>query len=199
MTIAICMPIARAPHPRTVESLMALVDRERFRFYDLVGYPVDLAREKITAKALSDPDVSHLMWIDDDMVFAPDAVERLLELNLAVVGGMCFGRRPPYPPTMYRRSADTLNYEPIYDYEACILRVDATGAAFLLTHRTVYEAIDRTRPGTPFWLSRGRSEDIAFCERVNEAGLGVYVNTDLGIGHMADVEITAATARRLRG
>lgn len=209
MKIAICTPIARRPHPEMMKSLLAAAryTEHDFIYFDEVGYPVDIAREKITTKALASEHVTHLMWIDDDMVFDPAAVDRLIahqehlqHMGMpAIVGGLAFMRRPPYDACIYRRDLTTQTYVPIDDYGQGLVRVDATGAAFLLTTRTTYETLQQVRPDAGYWMGRTRSEDIGFCERVIEAGLDVFVDTTLEVGHMAEVEINSRTARLLRG
>lgn len=116
------------------------------------------SRNKVAAAFLDGTDGEWLAFIDTDMGFAADSVERLLasaEANDAkVIGALCFAglrRKPPegHPlyaerfliqPTVYDwvQLEDEAGFRPRVDYERnAVTRVAATGAAFLLIHRDV--------------------------------------------------------------
>lgn len=106
-----------------------------------------------------------LLWIDTDMGFEQDALERLLEVadpvTAPIVGGLCFietdyshdfkgGLRSALCPTLYDwawiepSSGMPGAYKMIPRLEwdrGKVTRVGATGTGFLLTHRSVYEKI----------------------------------------------------------
>ena len=151
-----------------------------------------------------------LLMIDTDMVFAPSAVDRLLEVadptHRPIVGGLCFGggRGGRLFPTLYRlRPTSDGHPEPVEvveDYpEDTLVRVDATGAAFLLMHRATLKRIGRTYGGDRMdgpapWFIEGSvykglsfGEDWAFCMRAKELGIAVHVHTGVEIGHVKPV------------
>lgn len=152
-----------------------------------------------------------LLFIDDDMVWPPEAVQALvaswrsLRDPLAIVGALCFARNAPYPHTLrgreWRTGLEALPVTP------GLVEVDATGCAFLLIPRSAFDAVARVGtvdvelPGAigskqrvhvgsePFMWS-GRSIDIAedfgFCIAARAAGCRVYVDTRIEIGHLAE-------------
>src|SRR5574341_488017 len=88
--IALCLPIADRQHPATVRSIAQLKIPRPFHRFDVVDKPVEIARNVLTGAVLFEvPDATHLLWIDDDMVFEPDALDRLLAHDLPIVGGLC--------------------------------------------------------------------------------------------------------------
>ena len=96
---------------------------------------------------------------------------------------------------------------PVEDYPRNkLVKVLATGAAFLLVHRQVFEHMRQPYPkgfGTdsngvsnPFpWFVEGTNrgvqfgEDVAFCMRASSLGYGVYVHTGVKIGHLKTIEL----------
>lgn len=120
-------------------------------------------------------DADWLFWIDTDMGFRPDIVERLLEAadptERPIVGALCFaqrelagdgtgGYRCTATPTIYdwstgvdmkgnHRQGFVARTE--YDVNA-LNRCDATGSAAVLIHRSVFETI-REQFG-PTWYNR---------------------------------------------
>lgn len=203
--IAVCIPLADQIHAATFTSIMGLDIPKPYHLLDRRGAPVEQARNDLVARVLFDPafkDVTHLLWIDDDMVFTPDALRRLLAHDLAIVGGLCHGRRAPhYAPILCHKQANSaLGYTYQHDYPQGLVTVDATGGAFILVKREVYEEIERRfpTPGEGPYTNRGCGEDISFCERAAECGYKTVVDTTLEIGHIAEVVVDAAFARRNR-
>ncbi len=163
------------------------------------------ARRLLTDKALSTPSVTHLMWIDDDMSFAPDALERLLSWDLPIVGGLCHNRRDPYHPILGKHMDPAWGNGDgvvgfLYDHPPdARVEVDATGGAFLLVKRVVFEAITEKFGYGKWWAPiDDQSEDFSFCERARAAGFKVHVDTGLEVGHLAEVMITSKTGAKLR-
>lgn len=148
-----------------------------------------------------------LLWVDTDMGFAPDALDRLLEaadpVLRPIVGGLCFasrqyahdgmsGYRTRPQPTLYdwREGDDGVSrffIVPIYPVNA-VMRVAATGSAFILIHRSVFESI--AEKFGPTWYDRTPDptgeilgEDISFCVRAMMADHPIHVHTGVRTTH----------------
>jgi hypothetical protein len=136
------------------------------------------------------------------MVWRPDAVKRLIEVreehDLDIVGGLCFRRSDPYQPTLYMREHPTegaYNYLEAWDQD--VVEVDATGMAFCLIHRRVFERIagepmpplaERTRPAAFFQWNGQTGEDLMFCQMAKASGSRIWVDTRIKIGHVGETE-----------
>jgi hypothetical protein len=153
----------------------------------------------------------YLLFIDDDMVWKPDAIGRLVatyeELLTQwatpfMVGGLCFRRTPPFQPTLYMRESPTAGqYNFLEEWPDDIVEVDATGCAFLLIPVNVFEAIaDSPMPpyevrermtGLPsfFRWDKHYGEDLQFCQDAKTAGVRIFVDTRIEVGHIAEIEI----------
>jgi teichuronic acid biosynthesis glycosyltransferase TuaG len=209
--IAVCVPIGGRLAPQFFRSYRGLDHGGlTWSWHDMTGFPVDVARNEITRSILDDPqfdDVTHFLWIDDDMAFGPDAFLRLFKHGVPIAGGLCFSRQPPHKPVIarfYDRSwgFDADAYGFLWDYPAdTLIDVDATGGAFLLVERQVFEEIRRREgAGSLSWWTPhdGLSEDFAFCQRATAAGFQVRVDTGCKIGHVGEVIIDEAFSRRNR-
>ena len=217
--IAMCMPVREMIEPDTVNAVFGLVQSTDARGERLIRHQIDprgmaiaKARNEATRSALSLPGVTHLLWVDSDMSFRADAAERLVDDDRPIVGGLCFMRYAPYPPVMMREfdpswgfAKGTLGW--LYDYPRdAIVDVDATGAAFLLVRREVFEKIRETHGnGDPEWAEWWTpmppvesAEDFSFCFRAREAGFGIAVDTGVKIVHHGKVPIDEAFALRNR-
>jgi SAM-dependent methyltransferase len=229
--IGIAMPIAEAPHYNTFVSLLAAIGITRakagLQVLPWTDAPVAEARNAIVGQMLKDhPHLTHLMWIDDDMVFEPDAILRLLARDEAIVGGVCHNRRHPFMPILMRfrpkaeggpdlknlsaltksDSKSLSQFGFIYDYEKHadargLVEVDGTGAAFILVKREVYEKIAEkldVADGEGPYSHLGGGEDISFCTRAKQTGFHVWVDSTLQIGHMGEAVVDDNYARRNR-
>lgn len=153
-----------------------------------------------------------LIFIDDDMVWQPDAIERLIatfgeldeqfEENI-IVGGLCFRRTPPYQPTLYMRTKpDDGPYNFLETWETDVVEVDATGCAFLLIPKGSLELIadaemppleirQQMKAPPAFFQWTGRTgEDLRFCQDFKARGGRIFVDTRIEIGHISEVAIT---------
>lgn len=161
---------------------------------------ISTARNNATANFLGDYDAEWLLWIDADMQFPHDSVDRLLASADAkerpIMGGLCFGAtHGQLFPTIYQMGHDDLTGEvttkrveeyPIDEVVPCA----ATGAAFILIHRTVLQAMKRENFNKVFpWFQETTlgvnpaGEDITFCLRAGILGFPVHVDTSVQIGH----------------
>ena len=148
-----------------------------------------------------------LLFVDADMAFTPADFELIAhhahERKAPVVGGLCFGQDGFYAgpfatlvPTMFVAKPEG-GYSAMHDYpDSAMVEVDATGAAFLLIHRSVLEKLRKDRGlGKWSWFAEYAqtdidswvSEDVTFCELVKASGFPIFVHTGAKIGHVKGI------------
>lgn len=159
------------------------------------GANVSLPRNHVVRDFLDETDGDWLLLIDSDMVFPPDTIVRLLTAACAadtkLIGALCVAVDEHGAwPTIYHPAPGAVTRLQLDYPDDTILQVYATGAACLMVHRDVLEAVRAAAPSTTYpWFEereiRGRwvSEDIVFCLRVGELGFRAYVDCTLKIGH----------------
>lgn len=169
------------------------------------------ARNDVAAAFLAS-ESDWLLWIDSDMGFEPESAYRLLAVadpvERPIVGGLCFvnrevahdgmfGFRTQPLPTIYDWVEDADGTPrflsmPLYPVNT-LLRVRATGSAFVLIHRSVFErmaaaAVESARFGAPYDQVRGPDgkllgEDVSFCVRAGELEIPIHVHTGVRTTH----------------
>jgi hypothetical protein len=171
---------------------------------------VATARNEIVRNFLTGTDGEWLFMVDTDMGFEKDTVDRLVasaEANGAfVLGALAFcqkaerqpetslhARRLRMQPTLYGFAEvnEEKGFISIERYTPNSFQwVDGTGAACLLVHRTALEALpeDPFRPilaanCLPGGKAREFSEDLSFCARLADAGIGIGVDTAIKTTH----------------
>lgn len=141
-------------------------------------------RNMVIKKAL-ETKATHLLFIDDDMVFRPDCLTRLLQHNLPIVSGFYKQRGLPFRPLLMDEFQDDMQARWFFpaDSDKGLIEVVATGAGFLLINTEIFEHLEAPY----FTLGQidqvGWSDDIHFFWKVNKTGIKVYVDLDCPIGH----------------
>lgn len=163
------------------------------------GPLVALARNHLVGQFLSS-DLEWLCSVDTDIVFATDAISRLLEaadpVERPIMSALyhVFEGSLKIPAVYQNHGVDgDLTIRP-YDMSKvggdAVLRTFAVGAGFLLVHRNVFEKIRELTDGQPCWFREtvidkvDFGEDMSFCLRANVAGFPIYVNTAVKVGHI---------------
>lgn len=143
-----------------------------------------------------------LLWTDTDMGFAPDALARLMAVanpdTHPIVGALCFSSRQvahdgmhgfrtaPLPTILHWRETDAgKHFTALQTYPInTVVRCNATGSAFILIHRSVFEAIGAgwyDRVSTEHGLL---GEDVSFCTRAGAKQIAVHVHTGVRTTHL---------------
>lgn len=144
-----------------------------------------------------------LWFVDTDMGFMPDTLDRLLSsadpLERPVMGALCFGVLEEEPdgmggfttrivPSLFTWSKERKVFGEPDSAPSGVIRVDGTGTACLLVHRFALELV-RDMHG-PVWFDSIRDgsgepigEDLSFCLRLRELGIPVHVDTGIRTNH----------------
>lgn len=149
-----------------------------------------LAREAINRGT------DYVLWLDSDMVFAPDLLTRLFKTMEAtgadILTGVYYRRQPPYTPVLYDRldwDGEKIIVEKTEDVGEGVHEVAGCGFGCVLMRSDVLLG---TLAATGAWFSpyRGIGEDLAFCMRAREAGYKILCDPSITLGHVGNTIIT---------
>jgi len=115
----------------------------------------------------------------------------MLDEGLAIVAGKVHRRYPPYDPILFRGKIDAWEPVPDEDWEGGgLIEVDSTGFGCVLIDMEVFKKIDK--PWFKWTRENGTviGEDAYFYRAAKQAGLKVFVDCDVKIGHIASMVIT---------
>lgn len=143
-----------------------------------VGTFVHQAREKLLDDLTGIWGATHVLWLDADMTFPPDAALRLLAYDADIVAANYVKRAGKHRPTAMRDG------QPVYSQDRHGLQqVDHVGMGVFLMKASVVDGLPRPR----FWYSTPtETEDVYFCNLLRAAGRTIYVDHDLSneVGHV---------------
>lgn len=150
------------------------------------------ARNQAVEWFMRDHQADWLFWIDTDMGFEPDIIDRLFEAadpeERPIVGALCFSMRETEPdgmggwktapvPTVFDWTRipgedgkdDEVGFAIRWDYKANVVtQVSGTGSAAILIHRDAFRKIRQHLKDRPKWY-----------ERVNNPTTGQLISEDL--------------------
>ena len=163
--------------------------------------PVGRSRNSLTATFLAS-DCSDLLFIDSDLVFSAEQIERIVQHEEDVVGGCYLLKKEGFPQVCNNRKPGILGPRP-----DGLMEVNYIGTGFLRVRRSVFEKMiahyademwyttddgsDKIQydfwkmgvysypDGTRRWLS----EDWWFCQRCQDLGIPVYADLNILLGH----------------
>ena len=169
-----------------------------FSAVSVIKYPATLyvrkscyvhdARNKIVSKAM-DEGYTHLMFIDSDMKFPRDGINRLIEQEKDVIGGLYFRRQIPHRPTI-----NTLeNHKIVVPYKFPkdkTFKVWSVATGFMLIDLKVAKKIKPPWFGFGNYKGQSMGEDVYFCKKVNDHKFGVWVDPTIKLGHVGEYVYT---------
>lgn len=194
MKLLIAVPTSDYMHFAFVSSLLALTKRLDT---DGIEYDVEMragslvydAREQIAAKARFE-NYSHVLWLDSDMVFQDDIVEKLSAHGKDFVTGICHARRKPYLSAVFEKlNPDAVRYHRT-TYPDELFQIAGSGFACVLTSVDLLRDI-KHKSGILFLPTLAYGEDLAFCVRATESGHDLFADPKVRIKHISHVEIDA--------
>ena len=151
-----------------------------------IGHPVDLARNLLAEYALKN-DFDRILWIDSDMTFSPDIMERLGDdLNeWDLVSGLYFKRTFPAEPVIYKSVTFEPSAEVYSDYpKDTVFPIAGCGFGGVLMKTEIMADVQVP----PFKMFDGISEDLSFCLRMK--GKKIACDSRVKLGHIGRLVYT---------
>lgn len=160
----------------------------------------DLDRNFIVEEMLKDESISHLCFIDDDMTFDADVLNKLMLMEVDIATGIAFQRRKPYHICIFGADMEKKQLHPTEAIKVGTVPISASGCYFLLVKREVFEKVEKPwfkfgDTSTGFNVKEknerygeGIGEDVGFCVKAMLAGFKQYCDTEITIHHIGDEE-----------
>lgn len=175
--LAIAIPNTGVVNSQTVSSLMGMVKNLKCEYYTLTqeGSILHAMRENLVKKAL-ELKCTHLLFVDTDMVFDKDALNKLIKHKKDIVGVTYNTRKLPSERILWTKGEGDF-------YEA-----EAVPTGFMLIDLKVFKKLPHP---WFFWEvdTMGNpvtGEDYWFCRLAREHGFKVWVDLSIKVLHCGD-------------
>lgn len=136
-------------------------------------------------KAAKEHGATHFMSIDNDMIFPPDGINRLLEQDKEIIGAHYNERRFPLRSTV--KIADkngNLQAGDISEFTQTF-PVYSLGLGFVLIKMSVFDKLKKPYFNSPLDENdQFMTEDFYFFKKCQEAGIQVYCDPHITVKHV---------------
>ncbi len=180
--VFVALTCQRFVFARTVASLIGTFQQSKdfdYKFYMEMGCEIASSRNRAVAAA-KEAGASHLLFVDYDMCFPPDAVSKLLASDKDVIGADYNMRKDPPKSTAIPVDPDVIKDAPF--------ECQALGTGLMLIKMSVFDKYP-----SPWFLfgydDKGElrfGEDTYFCQRAKQAGCTVFADPTLGTKHIGE-------------
>lgn len=205
MKTLICVPAMDQVQTLFLTSLLDLKKPEGTEVCISSSSLVYDARNKLADKAITGG-FDRVLWLDSDMYFAPDLLERFnehLDNGLEFVCGLFFTRKWPIKPCVYSR-CELVEQNGVFvptiepaEYKNELIEVAACGfGAVAMTTDVLRRVAARDFAFSPL---PGFGEDFSFCLRAREQGVHIYCDPTIKVGHVGVSIINEETYLECKG
>ncbi len=171
---------------KTLFSVMGLVKRDPENTFIIAWEGCNVHQSRINiVKQAQKSDCTHLLFVDSDMVFDADAVEKLMAHNRDIVGVETNLRKLPLTSTVKLHDAKG---DKIFDRKDELYECVAVGTGFMLISMHVFGRI----PHPWFFYEYDENGDMKtgsdmwFCNKAREQNLQIYCDPTVKVGHLGD-------------
>ncbi len=199
MKTMIAIPCMDMMHTRFVQSLIGMRVSGEIQYNFGMSSLVYDSRNKLSSMAI-EGGFDRVLWLDSDMVFAPDLFERLnhqMDMGRRFITALCVKRKHPVQATIYKSVMMTeengIRVPKAYTYtdypKDSLFEVAASGFGCVMTDVQLLQDIT-DKFGLPFSPVLGFGEDLSFCQRAREIGAALYCDSSIKVGHIGYKEFT---------
>lgn len=142
------------------------------------------ANLNVLVNAAQEGGFDYIFIVEDDSMFAPDTVLRLLSHDKDVVAGLCLSRQHPFLPYIYNAfpNGDVVPRQ-LLDTDTGLIHVAATGMGGILIKMSVFDKLTKPYFYVKFEDQIEWGQDILFAKKLVAAGIEVFCDTDVTIWH----------------
>lgn len=187
--IAVCTPTKDHVYAGTTYDLVQMMQREAGRALFAVSQGTILPNLRCEAARMTvKQNLSHLLFLDSDMRFPPDTLDKLLQRERPIVAVNCKDRQ--HNQWTARRNGRICS-----NGRTGVEAVNTVGCAVMLIAASVFKALPEPWFSTPWDEKTGKhtGEDVYFCNLARQHGFDIWIDHDLSqhVRHAATVEFGA--------
>ena len=188
MRILIAVPCMDSVPSQFAQSLATLNKVEECVVAFQMGSLIYNSRNYLATAAVK-MEADYVLWLDSDMVFSSDVLQRLWQDRDKgdIITGIYYRRVEPYKPVLFSKldiENDQCQYEGYDDFpQDKLFEVAGCGFGCILTPTNVFvDVINKF--GNMFSPIGGVGEDLSFCWRARQCGFKIVADPSIQLGHV---------------
>lgn len=204
--ILIAIPCMDMIAMRFAQSLTTLKKVDNCVVSFLAGSLIYDARNKLAGYAI-DIEADYVLWLDSDMVFQPNTLERMMAVldehpEIDVLSGLYFRRGHPFTPVAFDKleinEKGDCEFEDMQSVPEGLSEIAGCGFGCVLMRTECLFDIAGKYGAVWFTPMGNVGEDCAFCIRAREEGYKIYMDPSIELGHMAYAPVTRTLYEALK-
>lgn len=173
----------------TVTSLLGLVGYDKTpKMFSFPNHTYVHEARRICVEEALENGCSHLFFIDSDMAFMPNVLEKLASHRKMVVGANYHARKFPLESTIKFREDGVTVPKDGKDFPKQLFKCYAVPTGMMLIDLRVFEKLPK--PWFNFTYKEDGTmdygEDVYFCDLVQKAGYDVWCDPTIDVRHIGD-------------
>lgn len=188
MRILIAVPCMDSVPSQFAQSLATLNKVEECVVAFQMGSLIYNSRNYLATAAVK-MEADYVLWLDSDMVFSSDVLQRLWQDRDKgdIITGVYYRRVEPYKPVLFSKleiENDICDWDNYDDFpQDKLFEVAGCGFGCVLTPTSVFvDVINKF--GNMFSPLAGVGEDLSFCWRARQCGYNIVADPTIQLGHV---------------
>ena len=188
MRILIAVPCMDSVPSQFAQSLATLNKVEECVVAFQMGSLIYNSRNYLATAAVK-MEADYVLWLDSDMVFSSDLLQKLWQDRDKgdIITGIYYRRVEPYKPVLFSKlniENEVCTWEGYDDFpQDEIFEIEGCGFGAVLTPTNVFvDVINKF--GNMFGPIAGVGEDLSFCWRARQCGYNIVADPKIQLGHV---------------
>lgn len=186
-----CMDQVPAPFAQAL-AMLTKVDACAVSFN--IGSLIYASRDELAKRAI-EMGADYVFWLDSDMTFSPDILERMFANKDKgdIITGLYFRRVPPFTPVLFNKleidEELRCTWEEPTELPDEPFEVAGCGFGCVLMPTDIFIDV-QNRYSAMFSPIGGTGEDLSFCWRARQLGFKIICDPSIQLGHVGHHVIT---------
>ena len=199
--ILIAVPCMDTVSAHFAQSLATLKKNGQCTVSFLIGSLIYESRNKLAALGV-ESEADYILWLDSDMVFRPDTLERMLAVldehpEIDILSGLYFRRATPFTPVLFSKlevnDQGVLEWDDVHELPDEPFEIAGCGfGGVLMKTDCLLDIAAKEGGGVWFTPIANAGEDCSFCIRARQYGYKIYCDPRIELGHMAYAPVNRA-------
>ncbi|MBR2653961.1 MAG: hypothetical protein IKD59_05330 [Lachnospiraceae bacterium] len=188
MKIMICVPCMDQVPAQFAQSLATLNKVEECSIAFQMGSLIYNARNYLATMAIKN-EIDYVLWLDSDMTFPPDLLQRLYEDRDKgdIITGIYYRRVAPYRPVLFDHLVITddggCEWTNLDEYPEGLFEIEGCGFGCVFMPTNIFMDV-ANKFGNMFSPIGGVGEDLSFCWRARQCGYNIVADSSIQCGHV---------------
>ena len=168
-----------------------------------MGSLIYTSRNSLARKSI-ELECDYVLWLDSDMTFRPDLLERLFAIKDKgdIITGLYYRRVKPFSPVVFDKieiDESGCNWSEPTEIPDGLFEVEGCGFGCVLMPTNIFLDVANRFEGAMFNPLANVGEDLSFCWRARQCGYKIVCDPSIYLGHIGHYTIDSEFYKSYKG